>query len=133
MSEKENIAERKSTLINRNIIVLGKRTSVRLERTLWKAIKEIADRERCTIHDICSLIKLRKKENTSLTAAIRVFIVFYYRMAATEEGHKKAGHGNFSIMMRRFRVEFKFPGNSMGNASFRSKPVLSSSDSGRAA
>ena len=97
MSEHENIAARKSTLINRNIPVLGKRTSVRLEPTLWKALKEIADREHCAIHDICSFIKLRKKSNTSLTAGIRVFIVLYYRAAVTEEGHTNAGHGDFWV------------------------------------
>ena len=108
----EKSSERKTTLINRNITVMGKRTSVRLEPTMWEALHEIADREQCSIHDICSLIKLRKKANTSLSAGIRVFVVHYYRKAATEEGHKKAGHGNFSKMMHRARVRYKLPGNS---------------------
>ena len=129
----EKSSERKTTLINRNITVMGKRTSVRLEPTMWEAIHEIADREQCAIHDICSLIKLRKKTKTSLTAAIRVFIVLYYRAAVTEEGHKKAGHGNFSNMMHRARLQFKLSGNSPQNSYSGSKPVLSSSGSGRAA
>jgi hypothetical protein len=68
---------------------------------MWKALKNIALRERCTIHDLCSLISLRKNPNTSLTAAIRVFLMLYFKAAATEEGHKKAGHGDFDNMKRR--------------------------------
>ena len=91
----------KSTLISRNVTVLRKRTSVRLEPEMWHALKEIADRESCTIHDLCSLISLRKKPDTSLTAAIRVFLMMYFRAASTEEGHNKAGHGSIESMKKR--------------------------------
>lgn len=47
---------------------------------------------------------MRKKENTSLTAAIRVFLMLYYRAASTEEGHQNAGHGDFVNMLRRARI-----------------------------
>jgi len=94
-------SEPKSTLVSRNITVLGRRTSVRLEPEMWRALKDISGRERCTIHDLCSLISLRKNQNTSLTAAIRVFLMLYYRAASTEEGHKRAGHGNFDNMKTR--------------------------------
>lgn len=96
--------EIKTTLVSRNITVMGRRTSVRLEPEMWRALREIAKRERCTIHDICSLICMRKNEKTSLTAAIRVFLMLYFRAATTEEGHSKAGHGDFEIMKRRARV-----------------------------
>lgn len=96
--------EAKSTLISRNITVLGRRTSVRLEPEMWQALREIAKREQCRIHDLCSLISLRKNENTSLTAAIRVFMMLYYRAAATDIGHYKAGHGNFKNMLLRARI-----------------------------
>ncbi|MCB9991664.1 MAG: ribbon-helix-helix domain-containing protein [Rhodospirillales bacterium] len=94
----------KSTLISRNITVLGRRTSVRLEKEMWQSLRAIAKRENCKIHDICSLIHLRKNPDTSLTAAIRVFLMLYYRAAATEEGHRKAGHGDFNNMMERARM-----------------------------
>lgn len=108
-----------STLISRNITVLGKRTSVRLEPEMWSALKEISKREGCKVHDICSLIQLRKNENTSLTAAIRVFLMLYYRAASTEDGHKRADHGNFYNMVERARMpedmmkylKVKHPGN----------------------
>lgn len=95
----------KSTLISRNITILGKRTSVRLEPEMWAAIKAIANREKCAIHDLCSLISLRKRPNSSLTAAIRVFIMLYYKASSTEEGHHRAGHGNFENMKVRARIK----------------------------
>ena len=68
---------------------------------MWVTLREIAKRENCTIHDICSLISYRKGQKTSLTAAIRVFLMLYYRAAATEPGHSRAGHGSFDNMKRR--------------------------------
>ena len=94
----------KSTLVSRNITVLGRRTSVRLEPEMWNALREISRRENCKIHDICSLIQLRKNPNTSLTAGIRVFLMLYYRASSTEEGHTRAGHGSFENMAQRARV-----------------------------
>lgn len=82
-----------STLISHNIVVDERRTSVRLEKEMWLGLKDIARREHCTIHDICNVIDQRKRENTSLTAAIRVFVMVYYQSAATDEGHMRAGHG----------------------------------------
>ena len=107
MSELQNDyrnGQSKSTLISRNITVLGRRTSVRLEKEMWHSLRAIAKREDCTIHDICSLIQLRKNPNTSLTAAVRVFLMLYYRAAATEDGHRRAGHGDFKNMMDRARM-----------------------------
>ena len=97
--------ECKTTLVSRNITVMGRRTSVRLEPEMWRALNEIADREKCTIHDICTLIKMRKNPMTSLTAAIRVFLMLYFRASSTEDGHGSAGHGDFFYMVRRAKVQ----------------------------
>lgn len=91
----------KSSLVSRNITIKGRRTSVRLEPEMWQALREISERERCTIHELCSLIQLKKAKNSSLTAAIRVFLMLYFRAASTEDGHGRAGHGDFSHMCRR--------------------------------
>lgn len=93
--------EYKSSLISKNITINGRRTSVRLEPEMWQALHNISGRERCSIHQICSLIQIKKAKNSSLTAAIRVFLMLYYRAAATEEGHARAAHGDFSNMCRR--------------------------------
>lgn len=98
----------KTTLLSRNITVQGRRTSVRLEPEMWTALREISAQEFCSIHDICTLISIRKKENTSLTAAIRVFIMLYFRAASTDDGHRKAGHGDFEYMKKRARIPEQF-------------------------
>lgn len=85
--------EQSSTLISHNITINGHRTSVRLEKEMWLGLKDIARRESCKIHDLCSVIADRKRDNTSLTAAIRVFVMVYFQTASTENGHLRAGHG----------------------------------------
>jgi predicted DNA-binding ribbon-helix-helix protein len=81
-----------NTLSNRNVTVNGRRTSMRLEQEMWDALSEICRREDMTVHELCSLIDDRRGLS-SLTAATRVFILMYYRAAATDEGHATAGHG----------------------------------------
>lgn len=93
--------EKKTALISRNITVDKRRTSIRLEAQMWAALKEVAEREKCTIHDICTVIAKRKSNNITLTAAMRIFLMLYYKAAATEDGHKRAGHGGFKQMMAR--------------------------------
>lgn len=94
-------SDSKSTLLSKNITIIGRRTSVRLEPEMWRSLKEISRREKCTIHDVCTMVFLCKKPLSSLTASIRVFLMLYYKAAATEEGHEKARHGNLSDMRRR--------------------------------
>jgi len=82
-----------STLVSRNVTIGGHRTSCRLEPYMWDALYDVCARERVTIHTLCTRISERKDLNTSLTAAIRVFALAYFRAAATEEGHMRASHG----------------------------------------
>ena len=82
-----------SSLVNRNIVIDGRRTSVRLEPQMWDALAEIARREGRTVHDVCSVAS-RWHYHSTLTAGLRVFILHYFREAATAEGHTNAGHGN---------------------------------------
>jgi len=82
-----------STLVSRNVTIAGHRTSCRLEPYMWDALYDICSRERITIHTLCTRISERKEANTSLTAAIRVFALAYFRAASTEEGHMRASHG----------------------------------------
>jgi predicted DNA-binding ribbon-helix-helix protein len=86
------IRGRSSTLVNRNVTIRGRRTSLRLEPAMWDALQEIAQREGTSVHELCTKVDLERREST-LTAAIRVFILGYYRAAATAHGHILAGHG----------------------------------------
>ena len=75
----EFAASRESHLISRNIVVSGRRTSVRLEGDIWNGLTEIARLENTTINQLCGLVDRKRKQDTSLTAAIRVFIMAYFR------------------------------------------------------
>ncbi len=59
---------------------------------MWDALVEIGRREGRTVHEICSEVD-RDRRETTLTASLRVYIMSYFREAATSEGHAKAGHG----------------------------------------
>ena len=65
----------------RNLVVDGHRTSVRLEPLLWDALQDIARRRKMTIHELATEIATQRTLR-NLTAAIRVYIVGFYRTAA---------------------------------------------------
>jgi predicted DNA-binding ribbon-helix-helix protein len=83
-----------STLISRNVTVNGHRTSIRLEPAMWEGLTEICRREKLSLHQLAGMIAERKGAATFFTAAVRVFAMSYFRTAATEEGHRVAGHGS---------------------------------------
>ncbi len=99
-----------SSLISRNITVMGRRTSIRLEPEMWDALHDIAKREKCSVHDLCTLVYLCKNIATSLTAAIRVFLMLYFQAASNEQGHIDAGHGSFDTMKKRARISSDYEG-----------------------
>jgi predicted DNA-binding ribbon-helix-helix protein len=84
-----------STLVNRNVTIHGRRTSLRLEAAMWDALQEIAARERRSLHQLCERVEETRAES-SLTAGVRVFILGYFRAAASEAGHAAAGHGRLA-------------------------------------
>jgi predicted DNA-binding ribbon-helix-helix protein len=81
-----------STLINRNVTVAGHRTSIRLEPAMWDALRQICEREHKPCNELVTEID-RQRIESSLTAAIRVYLLRYFSAAATDEGHRLAGHG----------------------------------------
>jgi predicted DNA-binding ribbon-helix-helix protein len=70
---------------------------MKLENDMWEALDEICRRERLTVHEACTMIANKHRGN-NLTAAMRVFILAYYRAAATDSGHAKAGHGDDGLI-----------------------------------
>ncbi len=59
---------------------------------MWDALDEICGRDGVTEHELCTRID-GLDIASSLTASVRVFIVTYFRDAATEQGHAERGHG----------------------------------------
>jgi predicted DNA-binding ribbon-helix-helix protein len=70
-----------TTLSSGNIVINNRRTSVRLEPEMWDCLSDVAERERLTLNELCSRINA-KRHQSSLTSAIRVFILGYYRQLA---------------------------------------------------
>jgi len=69
-----------SSLSPHNIVVGGRRTSVRLEASMWEGLQDIAHRRGMTLNDLVTEIE-RNRATPGLTAAIRVYIVDFYRRA----------------------------------------------------
>jgi predicted DNA-binding ribbon-helix-helix protein len=68
-------------LVSRNIRLDDHRTSIRLEPAMWDALAEIAALEGETVHGLCAKVDEMRGE-LGRTAAIRVFIVSYFRARA---------------------------------------------------
>lgn len=83
----------RSSLVNRNVTVGGRRTSVRLEPAMWEALRHICRREKRSLNDLVTEVD-QGRTSSSLTAALRVYLLKYFLAAATEEGHRRAGHGD---------------------------------------
>ena len=88
-----------STLVTGNISVDGRRTSIRLEPPMWRALEEVCRIEGKPLDTIIGEIARRRSESR-LTADIRVFLLHYFRAAATEAGHRQAGHGGVTPRLR---------------------------------
>ena len=82
-----------SRLINRNIVAASGRSSMRLEPEIWDALSEICRRENVPLGELVRKVDGGRQAG-GRTSAVRVFAFNYFRAAATEEGHRSAGHGN---------------------------------------
>jgi predicted DNA-binding ribbon-helix-helix protein len=69
---------------------------MRLEPELWEALLEICGREG---QDMSSLVRKVEQNGHAggRTSAVRVFVLSYFRDAATEAGHTGCGHGTLSL------------------------------------
>lgn len=72
---------------------------------MWEALREISVREQAAVSVLVTEIAAGQAAS-SLTSAIRLFLLDYFRSAASEEGHAAAGHG---MMPRRWREARQSP------------------------
>ncbi|WP_448190765.1 ribbon-helix-helix domain-containing protein [Azospirillum sp. sgz301742] len=86
--------------MSRTVTIAGQSCQLRIEPSYWEALEEISRREELSVDELCTDLKERLDAQTrhaesgvSLANAVRVFIVGYFRQAATETGHNRAGHG----------------------------------------
>ena len=81
--------------VSRSITINGRRTSIRMERSVWQSLSEIAENEETRLRDLIAMIDDIRGDN-GLTASLRVFIINYYRahsimQPVSATGGKKAG------------------------------------------
>lgn len=72
-----------TSLISRNVMIDGRRTSLRLEKEFWEAFDEICRREGISKHDLCAAIEECRHKSTR-TSAVRALIITYFRAVAMD-------------------------------------------------
>ena len=65
--------------IKRAILVNGRKTSVSVEDAFWEALHDISRRRRTPMNAIVTEINRNRREGESLSSAIRVWLIEYYR------------------------------------------------------
>ncbi len=107
LSARKNQSRNMTSLVARTLQISGEDVTIRLEPSYWDGLDEISRREDLTADELCTDVQERVKRQgrrpagrtgdgsngVSLANALRVFIVGYFRQAATERGHVRAGHG----------------------------------------
>ena len=96
-----SLARTGTSLVSRNLVICGRKTTVRLEDEMWESLKDVAEREGCSVSALASRIYRQKKSDDNFSSAIRIFLMLYYRDAATEAGHAEAGHARILSRVRR--------------------------------
>ncbi len=72
-------------LAMRSVTINGRRTTMRLEPSMWNALRHIAEDHRMTVNQLCSQIDTSRGE-MSMTAAVRSYIVTYLQQIPMNPG-----------------------------------------------
>ncbi|MDA0997981.1 MAG: ribbon-helix-helix domain-containing protein [Proteobacteria bacterium] len=65
-------------LLTRNIVMEGRRTTLRIERAIWQAMDELCVRERISLGVLCHRID-RARQGGARAAAVRAVVSNYFR------------------------------------------------------
>ncbi|WP_175426374.1 ribbon-helix-helix domain-containing protein [Azospirillum brasilense] len=91
------LAKGRAMLVQKNVTVNGRRTSMRLEPLMWESLDDICNREGTSVNEVVSFVETKVislyRACPNLASSVRAFIADYFRAAATEERHRLAGHG----------------------------------------
>lgn len=91
---RSNAASHLGTQVCRNVIVAGRRTSIRMEQVYWGELQRICTMERKHLHEIITMVDLRRS-HTNLTAALRVFVICYMQQQGDGPGIPHRSDGSF--------------------------------------
>ena len=70
-------------LLCKNVIVNGRRTSMRLEKEVWYALSESCRHQNISLNTLCSQIE-DTKDDTGLSSAMRIHALNFYKTLAEE-------------------------------------------------
>ena len=73
-----------------NVVVNGRRTSIRLEPALWDARREVAYRREITVDEFATEIA-DQRTFSNPTTAVRAYIVLFHQNAVSETSAAKDG------------------------------------------
>lgn len=102
----------------RNVTLGSRRTSVSLEEQVWDGLTEVCRREEVGLDQLCTAVERRRVES-SMSSALRVFLLTYYRHAAERlesapggqpglgQGPQAAFPGLLDATLDRFHAEQK--------------------------
>jgi predicted DNA-binding ribbon-helix-helix protein len=68
----------KSLILKRSVVLAGHKTSVSLEDTFWRSLKEIAAHQHVTLSALLASIDT-DRHHGNLSSAIRLFVLNFYR------------------------------------------------------
>ena len=92
----------------RNVMVDGRRTSVKLDGYTWRCLQEICDRRNITVHDFCAEVKRTKADYSGFTSALRIAILRHYRdLAAIVVHPARRGRGRAAVPV--YPLDRSFP------------------------
>ncbi len=83
----------RSSLVMHNVVVDGRRTTVRLEPVIWDVLQSIARQEEMTLHDLVSEIN-RRRTASSLSSGIRAYVVIYLSAGLREALSDRLSRGH---------------------------------------
>ena len=73
-------------MAKRSLTVAGHRTSVSLEEPFWTALAEIAEEQGSSVAALVGAVDTNRAGATNLSAAIRVFVLDWYRERVGRSG-----------------------------------------------
>jgi predicted DNA-binding ribbon-helix-helix protein len=88
-----SLDEDDGALVLRQGVIAGHRTSFRLDNLTWKALADVAEREGLTLNELYTRIAQEAPKGLNFTAALRRYLLAYFRKAAADRRPAKAGQG----------------------------------------
>ena len=79
-----------SQTLKRSLVIAGRKKSISLEEVVWRSLKEIAARLDLTLLALLTKIASTKNQG-SLSSAIRLFVLDFYRNQVSEENPGRDG------------------------------------------